>query len=116
MIKAEYLKQLSKWAGFVGLMNIILGAVSAIGGLFVFVVGAIPGIITIILGVKLRQAKKYADEMLASSQDDDKMNMMIMQMNTYFMIQGILLIILLTLAVLGLLSGLFAGYFLISKF
>ncbi|MFZ5625909.1 MAG: hypothetical protein ACOY3H_01085 [Bacillota bacterium] len=42
----------------------IFGVISAIGGLFAFLVGAIPGIISVILGLKLREAKKYADHLL----------------------------------------------------
>ena len=109
MVEREYLGQLSKWAGFVGIMFIIFGAISALFGLFAFVVGAIPGIISILLGVKLRNAKKYADEMLVGGQDDGKMNMLIMNLNTFFKIQGVLLIIYLALAGIALLSGVFAG-------
>lgn len=112
MVNREHLKQLSKWAGFVGIMNIIFGTLSAIGGLFAFIIGAIPGIITIVLGVKLRNAKKYADEILASDQDDGKINMVITSLNSYFMIQGILLIIVTVLSLLGILAGgLLASYF-----
>lgn len=110
MVDKEYLRELSKWAGFVGIMTIIFGAVSAIMGLFAFVIGAIPGIIAIILGVKLRNTKLYADELLAGEQDDTRLNMLFMNLNTYFKIQGILIIISLAFMALGMLTGVFAGF------
>ena len=115
MIDREQLSQLSKWAGFVGIMTIISGALSAFFGLFAFIIGAIPGIIAIILGVKLRNTKKYADELLATGsenvdQDNSKINMLFMNLNTYFKIQGILIIISLVMLGIGLLSGIFASF------
>lgn len=115
MVNREYLQQLSKWAGLVGILNIIFGAFSAICGLFAFIVGAIPGIIMIVLGVKLRNAKKYADEMLSMEENESKINMVLMSLNSYFMIQGVLLIIALVFSVLGILGGFLAGLTLFSQ-
>lgn len=114
MVGREYLEQMSKWAGFVGIMTIIFGALSALAGVFAFLVGAIPGIITIILGVKLRNAKKYADELLASGQDEARMNLLLANLNSYFKIQGILIIVVLVLSVLGMFTGMFAGFALLN--
>lgn len=115
MVNREYLQQLSKWAGLVGILNIIFGAFSAICGVFAFIIGAIPGIIMIVLGVKLRNAKKYADEMLAGEENEGKINLVLMNLNSYFMIQGILLIIALAFSVLGTLGGFLAGFALFSS-
>lgn len=100
----ETLNQLSSWMGFVGIMTIIAGAISAIGGLFAFVIGAIPGVITIILGVKLRNAKQNADAMIASAAeniDTAQFNLFAANLNTYFKIQGILIIVSLVLGIAG---------------
>ncbi len=110
---AEKLEQLSKWMGFVGIMTIIGGVLSAIPGLFAFVVGAIPGIITIILGVMLRKAKTHADAMLyenALGSYSVNFNKLISNLNTYFKIMGILIIISLVLGVLLAVFGIIAGF------
>lgn len=111
MVEREQLQQLSKWAGFVGIMTIISGALSAIGGLFMFIVGAIPGVITIILGLKLRGAKRYADELLAcSTEDETRINLLFMNLNTYFKIQGILIIVVLVFAIISFIMAILGSF------
>ncbi len=108
----EKLQQLSAWMGFVGIITIIGGALSALAGVFAFVVGAIPGIITIILGLKLRNAKQHADAMLLESMDEalpGSFNLFIANLNTYFKIQGILIILSMVMAVLAALIGVLGG-------
>ena len=110
----EKLEQLSKWMGFVGIMTIIGGAISAISGVFAFVVGAIPGIITILLGVMLRKAKGHADNMLYEDPVDSysaNFSMLVANLNSYFKILGILIIISLVLGVLMVIFGIIAGSF-----
>ncbi len=110
----EKLNQLSAWMGFVGIITIIGGILTALAGLFVFVVGAIPGIVTVVLGVKLRNAKKYVDAIIAEEDLESKsgnFNMFVSSLNTYFKIQGILIIISLVMAVVAVILGVFAGMF-----
>jgi len=112
-MEREKLQQLSAWMGFVGIITIIGGVLTAIAGVFALIVGAIPGIITIVLGVKLRSAKKHADAMLLESTGEalpDSFNLFIANLNTYFKIQGVLIIISMAMAVLGALFGVFAGF------
>ncbi|GAW31969.1 hypothetical protein JDF658_17340 [Carboxydocella sp. JDF658] len=109
LVDREILSQHSRWVGFVGIMTVIFGVISAIAGLFAFIVGAIPGIITIILGLKLRGAKKYADQIIASGGDSTQLNMLFMNLNTYFKIQGVLIIINLIMIALAIFFGIFAG-------
>jgi hypothetical protein len=100
----ETLKQLSAWMGFVGIMTIIGGALSALAGLFAFVIGAIPGVIAIVLGVKLRNAKANADTMIAElsdAVDTTQFNLFAANLNTYFKIQGILIIVSLALGLIS---------------
>ena len=113
MYNKEYLKSLSTWMGFVGIMTIIGGVLTAIAGVFAFIIGAIPGIITTILGVKLRGAKKYTDELIAASDDTlayEKLNLVTMNLSTYFKIQGVLIIISLVFAVLGIIVMTATGF------
>ncbi len=112
------LKQMSSWMGFVGIILIIMGALQAIGGVFALVIGAIPGILVIILGVKLRGAKKYADNLVAEGVNDNywtNFNMLVGNLNTFFKIQGILIIIGLVLGLLGIILSLVFGFVLFDQ-
>jgi hypothetical protein len=110
MIQKEQLSELSKWAGFVAIMTIIFGALSAISGVWFYLIGAAPGVIMIILGVKLRGAKNSADALIASGEENPaEINALIASLATYFKIQGILTIVILALGVVGMIFGMFAG-------
>ncbi|MFZ5597103.1 MAG: DUF5362 family protein [Bacillota bacterium] len=101
MVDREQLGQLSKWAGIVGILTIIFGALYAIAGLFAFVVGAIPGVVMVIMGVKLMNAKKSADEILMSGDEDGgKITMLISNLGIFLKIQGIFYIISIVLVIL----------------
>ncbi len=112
MDKAK-LEQMNKWMGFVGIMTIIGGAISAIMGAIPFVLPAIPGIIMIILGVKLLNAKQNAALMLKEDPDGgytSSFNQLVGNLSTYFTIQGILIIIALVFAVIGIIAALIFGF------
>ncbi len=97
------LRQLSAWMGFVAVITIISGVISVVTGLFTFILGAIPGIITIVLGVKLRNAKHYLDDIImvpAGADYSMQLNMFATNLNTYFKIQGVLIIIIIVLIII----------------
>lgn len=88
------LKDFSTWAGIVGWVTVIGGAINALFGLLAFIVGAIPGVVTVILGLKLLGAKKHAMNLVHSEESNDtEMFMMVKELTTYFKIQGVLIII-----------------------
>ncbi len=94
------LRQLSAWMGFVGVIIIISGIISVLLSLASFALGAIPGIISVILGVKLFSAKQYVNEIIATPPGADftpHFNMFATNLNTFFKIQGLLILILLVL-------------------
>lgn len=102
MYLMEELKQFSKWASVVAIFTIIYGALSAIGGIFAFVIGAIPGIIMIFVGVKLLNAKKQADELVElNTTDEVKMQALFNNLTSYFKLQGILFIVALAFSIIG---------------
>ncbi len=104
----ESMRQLSKWMGFVGIMTIIGGVIAALSGVFAFIVGAIPGIVAVIMGLKLRSAKESADAMILQAGEEQfsgNFNLFVANLNTYFKIQGVLIIVSL---VFGLLMGIMA--------
>jgi hypothetical protein len=109
VLENQQLRDMSKWAGFVGIMTIISGVLGCLT-----IAGIIPGIISIILGLKLRSAKKYADELAADPNEttqSGKLNLMISDLSGYFKIQGILIIVGLVLAVVGIIIAIAAGAF-----
>ena len=97
----ESITKLGRWTGIVGTITIVTGIIQAIAGLFAFVIGAVPGIIQIVLGVKLLSVKKSADEMdqFHISEPSNQVDAILSNLSTYFMIQGILLIVSLVLQV-----------------
>ncbi len=106
------LRQLSAWMGFVGIMTIISGVFSVLSGLFTFIIGAIPGVIAIVLGIKLRNARQYAEAMLTLPPGADytaHFNMFAANLNTYFKIQGILIIVIMLLLIIVLFLGAMVG-------
>jgi len=109
------LDQLSSWLGFVSIMTIIGGVISAVSGLFAFIVGAIPGIITLIMGIKLRKAKKYADAMLAENDGalaSANFEQFTDSLRSYFKIMGILIILGLIFSLLAIIFGAVASFML----
>lgn len=103
MLEKQQLNDMSKWAGFVGIMTIISGVLACIS-----IAGIIPGVISIILGLKLRSAKKYADELAVDpdqTTQSGKLNLLLADLSGYFKIQGILIIIGLVLAVVGIFAA-----------
>ena len=90
----QILESLSKWSGFLGIMTIIGGALSCIS-----IFGIIPGVITIIMGVKLRNAKVSIDKYLTGNTGE--INGIFSGLNTYFKIQGILIIVSIVLTILS---------------
>ncbi|MTI46442.1 DUF5362 family protein [Sporosalibacterium faouarense] len=88
------METLSKWVNFVGIMTIISGILSCIS-----IVGIIPGVLAIILGLKLRSTKASIDLYLSGS--SDQINSIFENLGSYFKIQGILIIISLALGIIS---------------
>ncbi|WP_170240303.1 DUF5362 family protein [Thermosediminibacter litoriperuensis] len=88
------LEEFSTWAAIVGWVTVISGAIEAILGLFAFIIGALPGVITLIMGIKLLGARDRAKNIVLSQDyDEHQMVLLIQEMTSYFKIQGILIII-----------------------
>lgn len=99
MLDRQQITDMGKWAGFVGIFTLIGGILSCIS-----IVGIIPGVIAIILGLKLRNVKQYAEEAAAGFDEEsqiNRLNFMVSDLAGYFKIQGILMIIGIALAVVG---------------
>jgi hypothetical protein len=86
---------LSSWASFYAVMTIIFGSILCLG-----IIYAIFGVPIIIAGVKLFGSVKSFKQ-LSETGDVNNYNSAIEDMNTYFIINGILIIIALALIVIG---------------
>lgn len=104
-LNRDKMELLQRWTGILGIIFIISGVINALLGAFFFLVGAIPGIISIILGVKLRGARKYAKEYLETN-NSYSLDLLVAELTTFFKIQGVFTIV---MAILSFLIGLLGG-------
>lgn len=112
MLSRENLMGMSSWGSFCGVMFIILGALGAISGIFAFVVGAIPGILMILMGTKLMSAKNQIQLLLTQPPGMDTtaaLNEIFSNFKQYLMFQGILFILYLVFLVILIIVMLAAG-------
>ncbi|KNF07780.1 hypothetical protein CLPU_12c00530 [Gottschalkia purinilytica] len=109
-INKEALSSLSSWSSFISIVTIISGILTCLGSIFTFGLSLIPGIITIILGVKLNNAKNSIRNYLNGNEAE--INMIFENMKGYFKLQGILIIVGFVLVILGIIiSVAFVGTF-----
>lgn len=102
------LENISKWSGFLGIITIISGALSCLGAIGTLGISLIPGIIQIILGVKLRNTKTSVNRYLAG--DGREINGIFENLGSYLKLQGILIIVSLVLAVIGIIIVIVGGF------
>ena len=93
------LEKLVKWTKFVGLMNIITGAMYCLTILVFSIPTVIMGIITIFMGTKLTNAANHL-QFAVQNKDSISFTTAMDQFRSYFLINGILLMI--TIAFIGL--------------
>jgi len=90
MLNDSILKKFSSWTNFVSIISLILGVLSCLT-----IVGIIPGVISIFLGIKLWNAKRLVSEMSIQTEAEitvDKFNFVLKELATYFKAQGILIL------------------------
>lgn len=104
------LEKLVKWTKFVGIMNIITGAMYCLLMILFFSIpSAIMGVITIIMGTKLTNAATHM-RFAAENKDAVSFTTAMDQLRAYFLINGILLIVFIAFILLGLIFiSFFAG-------
>jgi hypothetical protein len=93
------LEKLVKWTKFVGLMNIITGAMYCLTILVFSIPTVIIGIITIFMGTKLTNAANHL-QFAVQNKDSISFTTAMDQFRSYFLINGVLLMI--TFAFIGL--------------
>ena len=104
------LEKVVKWTKFVGIMNIITGAMYCLLMILFFsIASAIMGVITIIMGTKLTNAATHM-RFAAENKDAVSFTTAMDQLRAYFLINGILLIVFIAFILLGLIFiSFFAG-------
>jgi len=93
----------SKWGKFLAIVMMVLGGISALFGLFAFIIGALPGVAQIILGYFLLKCANGAKS-LANSEDEKDLEEMLDGLHKYLFIQAIILIV-------GFVVGILVGIF-----
>ena len=104
------MERLCKWTKFVGIMNIITGAIYCLSIIILSIPTVIMGVITIVMGTKLTNASSHL-RFAVQLKDRQYFSSAMEELRQYFFINGILLLI--TLILIGLLIlmfSLFAGY------
>ncbi|MBT3478988.1 MAG: hypothetical protein HOA15_02805 [Candidatus Marinimicrobia bacterium] len=86
------LDKLVKWTKFVGIMNIITGAIYCLSILLFAIPTFIMGVITIVMGTKLTNAANHL-QFAIQNKDDVSFTNAMDHFRSYFLINGILLII-----------------------
>lgn len=118
MINQDNLQSYIKWANIVGIFTIIMGVLAALGGLFAFIVGAAPGVLMIIAGVKLLNAKKAASELVGIEDPqvfNDRLNSLFIESTGFLKFQGIYYIVSLILGVIGIIVSIVFSAVLINN-
>jgi hypothetical protein len=96
MINQENIQSFIKWTNIVAILSIIFGSLAALGGIFAFVIGAAPGVLMIIAGVKLLKAKRTAQELVGIEDPvifSERLNQLIAESTAFFKLQGIYFIV-----------------------
>lgn len=100
-------KNMAVWAKFIGIVNIIVGALTALS-----LVGIIIAWLPIWMGVILFQAGSRADQAHTSKKYDQLIPMMD-KLRMYFLVQGILVIVMIAVSILSFVifgAGMFAMF------
>jgi len=123
-ISFSTLKGLSYWAGFLGNWLIVVGIFALIGAIFslsrgypglgAFLSGLVSGVISLVMGSRLRKAKASIESYMFSNRSvvlEDGLD----NIRVFFKIQGILIIIAIVIFIIAIIAGLsgtfmFMGY------
>ena len=90
-------KNMSGWLKLVGIVNIVLGAMSALS-----IVGIIFAWVPIWMGILLFQAGGKADEAQLQNRPE-QLKIMLDKLRVYFLIQGIMIIVAIGFSIIGML-------------
>jgi|SRR5690625_2442805 len=101
-MQEKVLARIALWGRLMGILMMVLGAISALGGLTLFIVGAIPGIATVWMGWELYQSGSSAKKLAGSGSQED-LEALLEGYSKYLLINGILIIVSLVMVLISLL-------------
>lgn len=93
------LKRISTWGKILGVLMMIFGGIYALLGLFAFIVGAIPGLVSAFMGYLLFKSGQAAEQFL-QNQTEQALSDLIDNYAKFLLIQGILMIVSVVIVVL----------------
>lgn len=99
-LNKETLRSFAYWGKFLGWTLLVAGVVNTLIGLLGFIVGAIPGIFTLMMGQKLLSATKRAEDLIHSDGDIEGLNALLEDLKGFFKIYGVFTIFSFVLLVL----------------
>ena len=70
------IERIAKWGKFLGIFTMIMGVLSAVSGLFAFVVGAIPGLLTAWFGYLIYKTGEDASKFLHNHKEEHVENVL----------------------------------------
>ncbi|WEG14747.1 DUF5362 family protein [Pullulanibacillus sp. KACC 23026] len=91
-MEEKRMKRIAFWGRFMGILTMIVGCLSAIGGLFCFVVGAIPGIMSVITGYFIYKSGSEA-ALYLRTKEEGRIEGILDYYSKYLFLQGLLVII-----------------------
>jgi hypothetical protein len=103
-MKQDYIRDFIKWSKFVGIFTIVLGSLAALAGLAALIIGAIPGVLMIIAGLKLLNASKPAEELLGIEDSTfvvEKLNQLLPQTTAYLKYLGLYYLVSIIMSIIG---------------
>ena len=87
----KHLKALAKWSYVLGIIGMLFGAFVALMGIPLFYVGAVPGLLIVILNIRLLQASRSAKRLNYNlrlmKNDDDIYDETMKKFSSYFRMQ-----------------------------
>lgn len=88
----KMMKRISTWGKILGIGTMVAGGVSALFGLFAMIIGAIPGLVTAVLGYFIYQTGKSAGEYL-ETQNDGAIASILNSYSKYVYLSGLMFIV-----------------------
>jgi hypothetical protein len=107
MINQDNIQSFIKWSNIVGILSIVFGALAALAGIAAFLIGAIPGVLMILAGLKLLNAKRAAEGLVGIEDPTllvEKFDQLISESTAFFKFQGIYYIVSIVLSIIGIIA------------
>ncbi|WP_026673442.1 DUF5362 family protein [Alkalihalobacterium bogoriense] len=97
----QSLQIISKWGSILGYMTIVSGSIFALGGLFLFIIGALPGVLTIFYGIYLVKSAKQAQILLTDVNNEQATITALDYYGKYIRLYGVTMVVYFILGIIG---------------